>query len=282
MYISFLGSKNASSHRLFYISFVLSEAGVKHFNEIVSYVYQYIGMLRHYCSSDEGLPRWIFDEIKSVNDVLYQFDDEPSPEELVEVIAEDLVPVPFMLPPERLLDGSSLYFEFNQNMIKDVLDRFLQPDNARIDIISSLFGKTVDAIECSPEESSALLLSNSSTHRDNVGYAHEFGTLGIESPQTEPMFGTRFWCHKIDPHFIAEWRYLVEPQVPPESSQLSLPPMNPFVPKNFHVKSLPTEDAHHPMLHCSFKVCVTIGKSKVWMIPCIFSCSCNISKQSVG
>lgn len=243
---------------------MLSEDGVKFYNEIISYVYQYIGMLHYHCLSEEGIPQYIFDEIKSVHDVSYKFDDEPSPEDLVEAIAEDLVPVPYTMPPERLLDGHSLYFEFDQNSIREILAEFLKPEHARIDIISSLFNTSdVDNFEPTPEQCRDQLVLNMCAHVDNEGYAHEFGASNCGSPQIEPMFGTKFWCHRIDPQFIKKWENYAAPQLPSESSLLSLPPINPFVPNNFQMKPLPKEDSHHPMLHCSFKVCVTIGKSKV-------------------
>ena len=111
------GYENASSHALFCMTFTLSENGVSHWVEIVHYVYIYIGMIRYYCNSDDGLPMWIYEELKAIQGLAYRFADEETPVDLVETIAESLVSY-HELPPERLLDGDSLLFEFDGNAIK--------------------------------------------------------------------------------------------------------------------------------------------------------------------
>ena len=231
----------------------------------------YIGMLRYYCSSPGGLPKWIFDEIQSVTNVSYKFDDEQSPEDLVVSIAETLVPVPYSLPPERLLDGQNLYFEYDQSAIKDILDNYLKPENARIDIVSSLFEKHPEFSESKEEIPLSPSLSDTSDHHyDNDGYASEFNLDEIGPPQIEPMFGTKFWCNKIHASIIDEWRSYATETLPPDSSSLALPQKNPYVPKRFSTKPLPKDDAHHPMLQCSVKICTTIGKSKVRTMNYVF------------
>ncbi len=104
------GYENASSHALFCIQFSLSEEGVSHWTEIVKFTYIYIGMMRHYCKSEDGLPTWIYDELQAIQKVLHQYEDEPTSEDLVEGIADCLTPYN-CLPPDRLLDGTSLLFE---------------------------------------------------------------------------------------------------------------------------------------------------------------------------
>ena len=110
------GHENASSHALFSFNLVLSEEGVSNWVEIISLVYTYIGMVRYYCHSDKGLPPCIYDELKAVHEMAYAFADEMTPEELVEDIAEDAICS--YLPPERLLDGNSLLYEFDGDAIK--------------------------------------------------------------------------------------------------------------------------------------------------------------------
>lgn len=111
------GHYNSSSHRLMYMSFALLEDGVKNWHEIVSYVYMYIGMIRQFCSSESGLPDWIYEELRSIHEVSYKYEDESSPEDLVESIAEEFNPA-CPLPPDRLLDGNSLLFEFNAEAVQ--------------------------------------------------------------------------------------------------------------------------------------------------------------------
>lgn len=99
------------------MTFTLTENGVCHWVEIVNYVYMYIGMIRFYCHSDDGLPTWIYEELKAIQDLSYRFADEETPIDLVESIADSLIPY-HAFPPERLLDGESLLFEFNGDAIK--------------------------------------------------------------------------------------------------------------------------------------------------------------------
>ena len=109
------GYENASSHALFSLQFTLSEEGVLHWDDIVFLVYQYIGMLRYYC--ERGLPTWIYDELRAMGEMSYKYEDESSPEDTVVAIAERLVPYE-AVPPEHILDGYSLFFQFDAKAIK--------------------------------------------------------------------------------------------------------------------------------------------------------------------
>lgn len=72
-------------------------------------------MLRYHCQ--QGLPRWIFEELESIHEVAHRYSDEQSPEDLVETLAEELAPH-FCTPPERLLDGTALFFEYDPSAIQ--------------------------------------------------------------------------------------------------------------------------------------------------------------------
>jgi hypothetical protein len=85
-------------------------------------------------------------------------------------------------------------------------------------------------------------------------------------PMTEPMFGTKFWCNEIPSVTLQEWSNAAVAQLPPDSSMLTLPPVNPFIPVDFELKALPADDAHHPLVNCSLKLCITVGKKKVRMM----------------
>jgi secreted Zn-dependent insulinase-like peptidase len=84
-------------------------------------------MLRYHCQ--EGLPKWIFDELRSIQEVSHKYGDELSPEDLVETLAEELAPE-YNLPPERLLDGTSLMFDYDPEAIK--VSRRTTEENERI------------------------------------------------------------------------------------------------------------------------------------------------------
>jgi secreted Zn-dependent insulinase-like peptidase len=74
-------------------------------------------MLRYHCDSSNGLPSYIYDELHRVQECSFQFEDESSPSDLVERMAELLAPYK-EFPPERLLDGEILLFEFDRDQIK--------------------------------------------------------------------------------------------------------------------------------------------------------------------
>ena len=97
------------------VTLTLSEEGVANWLHVVSELYRYIGMLRFHCQ--QGLPLWIHEELCSIHDLAYRFGDEESPEDFVETLAEELAPER-QLPPDRLLDGSALLFDYDPDTIK--------------------------------------------------------------------------------------------------------------------------------------------------------------------
>ena len=80
-------------------------------------MYRYIGMLRRFAASPEGLPEWIHEELRSIHELAYRYGDEPSSDEFVQELAEELAPH-IGMPPERLLDGSELLFDYDSLEIK--------------------------------------------------------------------------------------------------------------------------------------------------------------------
>ena len=269
------GYENASSHALFIVSVTLSEEGVSHWEEIVCELYRYIGMLRYHC--EKGLPTWIFEELQSIQEVAHRYDNEPSPEDLVEILAEAIAPSVAM-PPERILDGNSLLFEYDPDAIKvrqarwsktflfmvnlnfksfqNLVDNFFTPYNARLDMASTKFGRAVDY------ENKEII----SDGKDSMIPPSDELFDPVESalpPQREPIFGTCYWCQQISQSKLHEWSEFSKPQLPPPESNLSLPPKNPFIPARFSLKPLPPADCDHPLLNCSIKLQITVGKRKV-------------------
>jgi len=252
------GYENASSHALFSLTFVLSEEGVSHWKEILDVVFIYIGMIRYYCHSESGLPIWIYEELQAIQELTYRFQDEMNPIDLVEDLADSLAPY-IALPPERLLDGEHLLFERDADLIKELLDNFMSPRNARVDLISSQFGRAADF----EDEGGTPSVSGNTEPVRGI----EVSSLSSGEPSVEPIFGTRYWSHPIPISVIEKWSNLAEPQLPPTSSSIKMPPINPFVPKGFDLKPTPSDDTHHPLLFCSLKICIMVNKKKSWF-PC--------------
>jgi nardilysin len=180
-------------------------------------------------------------------------------------LAEELAPSN-PLPPERLLDGSALLFEYDPIAVKELLDEYLTPQNARIDLLSSTFGRAADF---EAEENAVSPVSSDVPVVDSKPFkASEAGT-----PEIEPMFGTPFWRRQLIDAQIASWSEAFAAALPRPDSLLSLPPKNPFVPDCYALKPLPPDDDDHPLVHSSLKLCVTIGKKKVRKYCCAFSIS---------
>jgi len=74
-------------------------------------------LIRHYCISTDGLPKYLFDELQTVNEASYKFADEQNPADFVEELVDDLSS-DRCLPPDRVLDGYSLLFNNDEKMIK--------------------------------------------------------------------------------------------------------------------------------------------------------------------
>lgn len=244
------GMESASTHSLFSMTFTLSVEGVDHWPSIVAAVYSYIGMLRHY---GNNLPEWIYHELRSLNEFAYRYADEPSPEDFVEDVIEDMRPY-LNVPPARLLDGGHLLFEDNPQEIQDLLLHFT-PQNARIDFFSTTFGRAADFDA----------VDDFSEPREVLQPSVKFDKTKAGPPNKEPWFGAYYWIEDLDPDMVKQWKDLGSPQMPTEESMLSLPPKNPFVPTKFDMKPTPPDDSDHPLLDCSLKLCVSLGKQKQWL-----------------
>ena len=79
------GVGNASTHALFQLDISLSKRGMRHWEEAINMVFAYIGMLKYTFleghtdkagTKKEGLAPWIYDELKSIADVSYRYEDE--------------------------------------------------------------------------------------------------------------------------------------------------------------------------------------------------------------
>eukprot|EP00957_Ditylum_brightwellii_P051690 3919396-Ditylum_brightwellii.AAC.1 len=269
------GYENASSHALFCMTFNLTKEGVRHWNEVLDCMYMYLGMLRYYIHNG-GLPTWIHEELKSIQEFSHKFEDDATPVDLVESIAECMVPFA-CLPPERLLDGDALLFKFDGDVIKELVDHYLTPEHARIDLTSSTFGRASDFDEHVTNVDHGNANANANGDGIDKSENHSMNSKGGDAvnfvldtagePYTEPIFGMKYWSHPIPDAVTTQWMKAREPKLPPPSSNITLPPVNPFVPRRFDLKELPKEDSHHPLLFCSLKICVLIGKRKSWF-PC--------------
>lgn len=133
---------------------------------------------------------------------------------------------------------------------KDILDTYLTPSNARIDLMSATFGRASDYSD-SNNDDTADTEQNTTIHS---GDALMFSPEDTGSPFTEPEFGTKYWCHVIPSDVIENWVEAASPSLPSDELGLHLPAVNPFVPTEFGLKSLSIEESKHPLLGCSLEL----------------------------
>jgi secreted Zn-dependent insulinase-like peptidase len=243
------------------VSFTLSEEGILYWKDIISALYQYVGMLRFYCQSEDGLPPWIYDELKSIYDVSHRYADEQSPEDYVVEFAEECSPC-LNIPPERLLDASGLLFDYDPDTVRTLLDKFFTPLNARIDFGSTSFGRASEYEE-DTSKSDYYKVFDTKNVKSETDHGF-FDAQKAGAPHIEPIFGTPFWCESISASQLKEWESKAQPQMPPAESMLALPLQNQFIPTNFEMKSLPPSDSDHPLVNCSIKLQIPVGKRKEW------------------
>lgn len=125
--------------------------------------------------------------------------------------------------------------------------------------MSSTLGRAADFETQDSDER----ISGSETVLNLVEDNDSFNVATAGEPSIEPTFETRYWCRSIPESLLNEWSDACRPDLPPPDSTLILPPKNPFVPENLALKPLPPDDSHHPLVNCSLKICITVGKKKV-------------------
>jgi secreted Zn-dependent insulinase-like peptidase len=261
------GMENASSHGLYTMTFTLTENGVHHWEQVVRIVYQYIGMLLNH----KRLPSYIYDELVKMGEATYKYQEEVSTEEFVEDIADRLAPSHALLPPDRLLDGFDLLWEYDEVAVRQLMEHYLTPSNARYDLMSSTFGRAADYSEVTTlfgdedlEEKKDNDLIQSIHHSVNHSCKSNFVCpQQLPRPLVEPYFGTRFWVEEISSEVLSNWGSAIKNCYTADVS-LALPLPNPFAPTCFDLKPRPADDSHHPLLRCSVKIQVTVGKKKEW------------------
>ena len=115
--------------------------------------------------------------------------------------------------------------------------------------MSSSFGRAAD-FDKSDE------IGTKNTPKVDGGDGSQLSVDTIGEPEVEDHFGTTYWCQKISDGVIQDWSNAAKAQLPPKSSSIFLPPVNPFVPQNVELKETPADDTNHPLLYCSLKVSV--------------------------
>ncbi|KAL8640102.1 MAG: hypothetical protein Q9228_002938 [Teloschistes exilis] len=114
----------------FTISVRLTEDGLKHYDEVVRVIFQYISLI-----GESAPQQWIFDEVKGMTEVDFKF-RQKSPATSFTSRLSSVMQKP--LPRDRLLSGTSILRKFDPQGITDALS-YLRPDNYRLTLVSQTF-----------------------------------------------------------------------------------------------------------------------------------------------
>jgi nardilysin len=266
------GFCTASSHALFSVNVMLTEEGVDKWEQVVETVYSYLGMMREAGGPDgASFPPHIYDEIKAVADFKFRFQEDEEPSDLVEDLADELSPC-HAYPPEHILDGSTLAFEYDGRAVMEIVNKYMTCDNMRIDVMSSSYGRQSDYEEGDGDgegdDKEADGGNNNGGQDEDEPNPNNLTPhppppppelphyLSVADQLIEPIFGTRYWRSKLSPATVARF------ETPSLSSGLHLPEPNPYLPSSFELKPFPSDDAAHPLVGALVKVADLKAKGK--------------------
>lgn len=114
---------------LFHITLDLSIRGMKFLSRVFELIFQYIRLIRE---TDQSHHYRVFQELKTISEYDFRFQEEHDPLDLVEEFALK------MLNPHissaSLLTAMELFFDFDWNIVSGILDQMV-PENCRVDIL---------------------------------------------------------------------------------------------------------------------------------------------------
>nr|CAH7725466.1 unnamed protein product [Callosobruchus chinensis] len=158
------GTELNSIYSLYTVSIVLTEEGLKQLDEVIAAVFSYLHMLKQI-----GPQERVFKEMKLIADTAFRFAREDPAVDTVEELCENMQ----IYPPEDYIAGSELYYEYDPEAMKLIMD-LLEPTKMNIMVVSKKL----------PE---------------NIVY-----------DKTEKWFGTKYTDREVPADWIEKWKS-VEP-----------------------------------------------------------------------
>ncbi|XP_071442701.1 nardilysin-like [Hetaerina americana] len=116
----------------FSVKIDLTAAGLKNLEQVVVATFVYLDMLRRECPCER-----IFTEIQTIEDITFRYLEDEAAVDSVETLSKNLQ----LYPPKHILTGSSLFYDYKPQDIKDVMDR-LVPEEVNILVFSKDFVDT--------------------------------------------------------------------------------------------------------------------------------------------
>ena len=131
------GMEFNSTYSQFSISLTLTEKGFNEVNDVISAIFSYLQILK-----SEGPNQRIFNEIKEINELDFQYKVESQPIDNVENLCENMQ----KYPSEMIITGSELTFEYDPELIQDCTNQ-LRSDNVCLILLSKNFAEECDRVE---------------------------------------------------------------------------------------------------------------------------------------
>ncbi|ODA31656.1 peptidase M16 [Veronia pacifica] len=120
------GGISGSNFREFVISMSLTELGMSHIDDIVSYAFQTINLIKQ-----QGLDEWRYAEKKAVQEMAFRFQEPSRPIDAVSHLVMNLM----HYEPEDAMYGDYMMEGYDEELINTMLCH-LSPDNLRLTLIA--------------------------------------------------------------------------------------------------------------------------------------------------
>jgi insulysin len=104
------------------------------YEDVVAAIFEYIEMIK-----DQGVKKWIFDEIKSLAEIEFKFSEKCPPSQYTSSLSQQMQE---NLPPQWTISGGSVLRKYDPALIEKHLD-LLRPDNFRLTIACQEFPKGI-------------------------------------------------------------------------------------------------------------------------------------------
>nr|CAD7462005.1 unnamed protein product [Timema tahoe] len=111
-----------SMYALFTVTFLLTDEGMKHLQQVLEALFGYLKLLQ-----TSGPNERYFKEIQTIADLSFRYEEESSAWDYTEVLSENM----HFYPPEDYITGSDLFYEYNPQAIENCLE-MLVPDRVNI------------------------------------------------------------------------------------------------------------------------------------------------------
>ncbi|XP_022831440.1 nardilysin-like [Spodoptera litura] len=121
------GIDYTSMYSLFSTQVVLTKEGLDHVDEVLEAIFSYINMLKKIGPSER-----IYDEIRTIEETSFRFEEESQPAEYVETLSENM----HFYPPEHFITGDRLYYKYDPKGISELLE-CMRADTVNIMILSN-------------------------------------------------------------------------------------------------------------------------------------------------